>query len=276
MPVIEEGIEQLLQEFAEEGIPISQPGFHQDPSFIRCEHKDPTYLEKYVRFVQHQQYSQSYQDQAALIIQVVSEELQWALHQEQSPEAYNEAPLVMSRILEREGVWNYVASGGLTLTFPAGSGFEPFTLPAMTMQYGKPADCAYRWIVAPPFQVIDITIQACNCPNPIHHLLPKLVWDAGEPVIGEPGDIFSDAMLKEIAKAGMTTDQALDRYLPDYRSVIAANYPARLITWTGTQLKYVPTAVSVADVPLKHCKGFRACGLSAAQIYSARIRPRIK
>ena len=92
MPVIEEGIERLQQEFADANIPTDQPGFHQYPAFIRREQKDPQYLDNYARFVQQQPYSLSYLDHAEPIIHVVSEELQVALKDDPTPEAHDEAP----------------------------------------------------------------------------------------------------------------------------------------------------------------------------------------
>ena len=249
MPVIEEGIEQIQQEFADARIPTDEPGFYEDPAFIRREQRMPHYLDNYARFVLQQPYSLTYLDRAEPIIHVASEEMQLALKEDGTPEAHADAPFVMSRILEREGVWNFVASGSLTMTFPAGSGFEPFSFPAMNLQLGKTIDCSYRWVVAPPFQIIDIAIQACRYPNPFNHLLPKIVWEpGGEVTVGEPTDIFAAKALKDIEKAGMTTDEALDQYFPNYRHGFAADFPARVITRLDTQLKYVPTRVMVSGI----------------------------
>jgi len=276
MPVIEEGIEQLQQEFADANIPTDEPGFYEDRAFIRREQKVPHYLDNYARFVQQQPYSLSYLDNAEPIIHVVSEELQLALKEDGSPEAYAEAPLVMSRILEREGVWNYVASGSLTMTFPAGSGFEPFSFPALNLQCGKTIDCSYHWAVAPPFQIIDIAIQACRYPYPFNHLLPKIVWETGgEPAAAELSDFFGANALKEIARAGMTMEEALDQYFPNYRERFAADFPPRAIARLDTQLKYVPTGVVVAESSLEQFTGFKSRGLTAAQIYAENIRPRL-
>jgi hypothetical protein len=276
MPVIEEGIEQLQQEFADAHIPTDEPGFYEDPAFIRREQKRPNYLDNYARFVQQQHYSLSYLDRAEPIIHVASEEMQLALKEDGSAEAHAEAPYVMSRILEREGVWNFVASGSLTMTFPAGSGFEPFAFPALNLQCGQTIDCSYHWVVAPPFQIIDIAIQACRYPYPFNHLLPKIVWEpSGELTTGELGDFFGPMALKEIARTGMTLDEALDLYFPTYRHGFSADFPARSITRLGAQLKYVQTRVKVSEQSLEQFTGFQSRGLTAAQIYAKNIRPRL-
>jgi hypothetical protein len=199
-----------------------------------------------------------------------------ALKEDGSQEAHAEAPLVMSRILEREGIWNYVVSGALTMTFPHDSGFEPFSFWSLEVRQERAVDCSYHWVVAPPFQVIDIAIQACKYPNPFMHLLPKIVWEENaEPTTAEMSDIFSPKGVKQIADAGMTMDQALDRYLPHYRGRFAADFPPRVVNRMGTQLKYVPTGVLVAEQSLEQFKGFQSRGRTAAQIYAEKVRPRL-
>lgn len=274
--LMEGGIEQLQQEFADARISTDEPGFYEDGQFIRREQKDPQYLDNYARYVLQQQYPPSYFDRAEPIIHVVSEELQLALKEDGSPESYDEAPYVMSRILEREGVWNFVASGSLTMTFPSGSGFEPFSFPAVELRNGRAIDCSYRWIVAPPFQIVDISIQACQYPNPFNHLLPKIVWESeGEVTVGDPSDIFSAKSLKEIAAEGITTEEALNRHFPTYRSRFAPDFPARIVARLDTQLKYVPTRVLVSEKSLEQFTGFQLQGRLASQIYAEKIRPRL-
>ena len=81
---MEEGIEQLQQEFADAKISTDEPGFYEDAAFIRREQKIPHYLDNYARFVEQQPYSLSYLDRAEPIIHVVSEELQLALKEDGS------------------------------------------------------------------------------------------------------------------------------------------------------------------------------------------------
>jgi len=274
--LMEEGIEHLLQEFAQAKISTEQPGFYEDGAFIRREQKIPHYLDNYARFVDQQHYHPGYLDRAEPIIHVVSEEMQLALKEDGSQEAHAEAPLVMSRILEREGVWNYVVSGSLTMTFPSGSGFEPFSFWSLEVRGERAVDCSYHWVVAPPFQIVDIAIQACKYPNPFTHLLPKIVWESNaEPAVAEISDIFSPKGVKQITEAGMSMDEALDRYLPNYRGRFANDFPPRVVTRLDTQLKYVPTGVLVAEQSLEQFKGFQSRGLNAAQIYAQKIQPRL-
>jgi hypothetical protein len=274
--LMEEGLEELVREFAAAKISTDEPGFYEEGAFIRREQKVPNYLYNYARFVNWQHYNPAYLDRAQPIIHVVSEEMQLALKEDGSQEAHAEAPFVMSRILEREGVWNYVVSGALTMTFPSGAGFEPFSFWSLEVRQERAVDCSYHWVVAPPFQVVDIAIQACKYPNPFTHLLPKIVWEENaEPTVAEMSDIFSPKGVKHINEAGMSMDEALDRYLPHYRGRFANDFSPRLVTRMDTQLKYVPTDILVAEQSLEQFKGFHSRGRAAAQIYAEKIRPRL-
>ncbi len=182
----------------------------------------------------------------------------------------------MSRILEREGVWNYVASGALSITFPPGSGFEPFSFPAFNVQCGKAIDCSYHWVVAPPFQIIDIAIQACRYPYPFNHLLPKIVWEpGGDPATGELSDFFGGNALKEIARTGMTLDEALDHYLPNYRGGFCARLSAAGHHAAGHAVEVRADQRGGGREFAGAIHRLQSRGLTAAQIYARKIRPRL-
>jgi hypothetical protein len=271
-----EGLERLQQEFAAARIPTDKPGFYEERQFVRREQQDPAYLDNYARFVQWQPYTSAYFERVEPIVHVVAEELQSALKRDGSPEAHAEAPLVMSRILEREGVWNYVVRGALTITFPPNSGFAPFTFWSVDAgPNGAPIDSAYQWVFAPPFQVIDMTIQSCRYPYPFNHLLPKTIWEQNtEAAAGDPAEILGPGALQAIARDGLSPAEGLDRYLPHYRTNFAPDFPAHVVSRLDTQLKYVPTGVIASDNSLEQFAAFVSQGLTAAQLYAKKMKPR--
>src|SRR6266511_283621 len=66
---------------------------------------------------------------------------------------------LLSRFLDRLGVWNYVVKGGLVLEFSATTGISPtYFWPIMAP--GNPAIAGHTWVCAPPFKVIDISASA--------------------------------------------------------------------------------------------------------------------
>ena len=181
----------------------------------------------------------------------------------------------MSRILEREGVWNYVVSGALTMTFPFGSGFEPFSFWSLEVRQERAVDL--RTIGSWRRRFRSSTSPSRRASIPIHYPF------APEDCVGSQRRTrrrrnqrhFQSQGRPADRAAGMSMDEALDRYLPNYRGRFANDFPPRIVTRLDTQLKYVPTGVLVAEEALEQFKGFQSRGLNAAQIYAQKIQPRL-
>lgn len=271
-----EGFERLAREFAEADISTERPGFYEDIQFIRREHKDPTYLDNYARFVQWQPYHAAYLDKVDRVVHVVVAEMQLALRLGKMTDAYAEAPLVMSRILEREGVWNYVVRGALSVTFPSGSGFEPVSFWAVDGDCAAAADVGCQWVCAPPFQVIDLAVGVLKYPCPVAHLLPRVIVanDAKE-ADSDAAEILAPKAIESIRREGLSLEEELTRRAPGFRDQFAPDFPAQLIRCEDTLFKYVPVAVVAPEASLEDFKGFTSKGRTAVQFYDEDIRPRL-
>ncbi len=107
----------VLNDFINHNIPIDSPGFYDNPNFINIENKNPTYLSNYAQFVQLRPYSQAYLIQAESTIIQIANLLRHELVSDGRLGACLDVCMVLSRILEREGIWNYLVQGALTLDF---------------------------------------------------------------------------------------------------------------------------------------------------------------
>jgi hypothetical protein len=270
-----DGLESLQKDFAEAGITTDSPGFYEDFQFIRREHKDPTYLDNYARFVQWKDYSDAYLDKADKIVHIVAAEMQLAMQLDANQASYDASPLVFSRILEREGIWNYVVRGSLTVTFPQGSGFEPHWFPAVNAERGFKKSPGYTWVVAPPFQIIDLTIQTQDFPHPVGHLLPKILLEKDvEPAEGDLEEMLTAAALDEIRTAGLSLEEGLDRLAPGFSCRFAPDFPACTFLRGETRFKFVPMKIVTTEESLEQFKDFTSKGRTAIQIYEQEIKPR--
>jgi hypothetical protein len=276
MADLAERLQRLQGDFADARIPTGSPGFYEDRGFIRREQKDPAYLDNYARFVDWQPYTSAYLETAEQAVYVVAAEMQLALLLDRSPASYEETPFVMSRILERDGIWNYVGCGALSLAFPPGSGFAPYSFWSLGTNGDGRGDHGYKWLCAPPFHVVDITIQALDFPCPVNHLLPKTVLEKNtQAAAGEAAEILSPATIDEFRRTGVTVEDGLDRCAPSFRSRFAPDFPAQTFSRGGVTFRYVPTSVVTCDASLEQFKGFVSKGRSASQFYAQDIRPRL-
>ena len=275
---IVEGLQQLQEDFAEAGISTDAPGFYEDFQFIRREHKDPTYLDNYARFVQWRPYDETYLDRADRIVHIVAAELQLAMQLDANQPSYDESPLVISRILEREGIWNYVVHGALSIAFPSGSGFEPHWFPSVDAERATRKVSGYTWVVAPPFQVIDLTIQTQDFPHPVGHLLPKIILEQKKdtaPAVDDPTEILSAAAIDETRQAGLSLEEGLDRLAPGYNCRFAPDFPACTFLRDETRFKFVPMKIVTTEDAIEQFKGFVSKGRPAIEIYEQEIKPRL-
>ena len=272
-----EGLQQLQEDFAQAGIATDSPGFYEDFQFIRRENKDPTYLDNYARFVQWQPYRSAYLEHAEEVLHIVVAEMQLALQFGVTQAAYDEAPLVISRILEREGIWSFVVHGAFSVVFPAGLGFEPHSFWAIDADTGSKKPSGYTWLFAPPFDVIDLSIQTQDFPRPCGHLLPKIIMEKNtETTVGDPTEILSPAAIDEMQKAGLPLEEGLDRFAPGFRDRFAPDFPAHAFTRDDVQFKFIPTKIVTTEDSLEQFKGFVSKGRKAMQVYEQEIRPRLK
>jgi hypothetical protein len=276
MEQLAERLDKLQTEFADARIPTDQPGFYEEFQFVRRESKDPTYLDNYARFVQWQPYSDSYLWKAEEIIHVVAAELQHAMQVDGSAAAYDEIPVVMARILEREGVWSYVVHGAVTITFPISSGFAPYSFRAVDTEANSLKARGYTWLFAPPFQVVDLAIISQNYPDPVSHFLPKIILEKDtETTVGDPAEILTAGAIEEFRAEGLSLDEGLDRLVPGFRSRFAPDFPACKFSRNEAEFTFVPMRVVPTETPLEQITKFVSKGRSAMHIYDHDIRPRL-
>lgn len=275
MVELAERLQALQKEFEDARIPTDQPGFYEDFQFVRRESKTPGYLDNYARFVQWQPYKDSYLWKAEEIIHVVGAELQHAMELENCAAAYDESPLVMSRILEREGVWNYVVHGAVTISFPISSGFAPYSFRSLDPDNNAIKARGYTWIYAPPFQIVDLALITQNYPDPIQHFLPKIVLEKdAEATVGEPEEILNSVAIEKFHAEGVSLEEGLSRLAPGFRK-FQEDFPAYRFVRDEVEFKFIPMRVVPNETPLEQFTKFVSKGRSAVTIYDKDIRPRL-
>lgn len=267
----------LQNEFDRKKIPTNQPGFFDHPNFVAEEKMDPAYLDQYARYVLWKKYDDEYLIRARKIIETVAKKLHEGLVRENRLGACIDTSMTMGRILDLHGIWNFVVRGALRISFPTNSGFNDFCFYPVDIEDGSNRQYGHKWVFAPPFDVIDVTVKLQEYDEPFVPLLPELVLlESAAKVRGNAEDIICPLAIKQAAINGMNPQKALARFLPKYVKDFASDFSAFEAEVGSLKLKYVPIGVGGSDVPLEKINSFVVEGRNAYQFYVDEIRPLIE
>lgn len=132
------------------------PGFYDAPEFLAAERRDKTMLDAYATFVEELAFTPAYLRYARERVAQTAEFLSSELIREGRQGACLDVSQTLSRFLERQGVWNYIAMGALTLTFEPSLGIPRRNFWALAS--GSSLEC-HSWLRVPPFDVVDLTMR---------------------------------------------------------------------------------------------------------------------
>ena len=222
----QEGIDRLTADFTANGIPIDKPGFYDHPQFIAIEKSFPIYLNNYARFVQQRSYDGFYLDRARREIPIIANALHRELLSDGRQGACVDASAALSRILEKEGYWNFVVKGSLTITFASTS-----RIPNRYFWSVDQGDfvAGHAWVFAPPFKVLDITIRQQGHTRHEREYLPDSVL-AESPSRSKPAvaDIISPTLRSHLRGAGVLEKNQL-KYVNPRMSLFLDTFDTYLI-----------------------------------------------
>lgn len=252
-------------------IDIKTIGFYDDPNFLRVENSSPSFLENYAAFVQSRIYSEAYIKKAALEIPFIVKILHDELVKDGRLGACVDASIVISRILEREGFWNYIVKGSLTIKFPPEAKLENRYF--WSVDRGEFA-AAHAWVSAPPFNIIDITIQQQPFFKDEGKWLPPYIINSGYSACKiEDEDVISPE-LRILMRRSIKGD-LLPHTKENWNHFIGV-FKSNLVQIHELALKYIPIGISAPDEPLERVGTLTLSGKKGGEIYKDLIIPRLK
>lgn len=260
----------LEQEFSRLGIPTNSPGFYDHPSFLEREKSQSDFLELYASFVEKRHYDPDYLEYSRGVIAKSAEILHKELAQDGRLGACIDTSMVLSRILEREGVWNYCAKGSLTLEFPSQNAIPNLYLwPVNKGEF----QAAHAWLVAPPFLLVDIAVKYQPYMHDVAKYLPnKVVVEEALQSRASEDDLFSPYARAQFQARGVPQGFLIAKvipHLPRFWSV----FPPRMIDAGNARIKYTPTGISASDRPLEEITSLVLSGRTGIEIYKDLIQP---
>lgn len=264
-----DGYEALREDFERRGIPMDYPGFCDHPKFLEVERGDPNYLNNYAAFVATQPYSASYLEVARRKIETACEILIEELVASQRLGACVDISGILSRILDREGVWNCGIKGSLTIEFPPESEEEKTYF--WSVDHGDFV-AGHAWLFAPPFSIVDVVVQQQPYIGRKREYLPRTnLVEEGDEVSAEVEDIISPSVRRELQAAGIPRDQSFSVVATQVEEIQRV-FPALQVQGApGATMKYCPVAVHASDTRLEDMRNMDFGGKTPYELYEQRI-----
>lgn len=265
-----ESFRKIDRDFANKGIPTDKPGFYDHPAFVRIEKSNPDYLNNYARFVQKQIYSREYLEASRSVILKTSEILHEELKRDGRLGACVDVSMVLSRILDEEGIWNFSVKGALSIY----STDNNAALPIHFWPYDtKEIAAGHAWVFAPPFSIVDITLKYQPYDEEVKKLIPDYILiEKGTISEARPEEIFSNTYRLMLPPLNRNTIKKYEPKLAKFSEV----FPTIQIKKDDLIFRYTPCGIGASDKPLSNITSLQLNGRHGIDIYKEIIIPQLR
>jgi hypothetical protein len=266
--------EALEELFTSLGIDFHDAGFYDLPSFLAVEKKNAAFLENYAEYVDRQQYPTEYLDKVRRVVPAMAQFVYHHLREEGRLGACIDVSGMVTRMLDREGIWSYAVGGGATIEFPSSSGIVPSHFGFIG---GQSRIAGHMWVRVPPFAVLDIT-------------LPAQPWDRARL------PFFNSFVMSEVSRATAPTVEqlvdmnAIEQWIlsngrsPTTRDIFRLvprlgpfmeRFPTFSVRADPITVSYAPTKIGGTIKPLEGMTEPHLNGYSPLELYQEFKRERI-
>jgi hypothetical protein len=255
------------------GIDTSKPGFYDSPAFQTQAQSNLYFAETYARFVKLRPITEAYEARVKMIVPRLCQLIVDVFKADRWEGGCLEASWMMSRMLDRLGIWNYTPIGSVTFEVEHKGlccGFYRHDFKDF-----PEAILGHAWVVAPPFKLVDATVSLQRLgDDPIREYLPVCV-SALEvtPLKLEVSDIISFRMRESFLSWEGSLDEALHLRLDRRLGHFAETFPPSRIDHGALMIRYVPLEINLCDLPLEEINADAHLGRPAKVIWQDIILP---
>ena len=258
---------ELVRRFEQLGIDASTPGFYDDPKFMTEERRDRRFLEAYAEWIIHRERSPEYDVHVKDVLGKIAPIISARMDRHQWFGSCIAITGILTRMLDRLGVWNTVMRGSVTIR----------TVDGLTRHFaivdedeGRGYETGHYWLIAPPFDIVDLSLYHQRWragDEAFQAVAPKVVLaERTEIVKARADDVIAPALLR------LGTDAEMHRALPDQKR-FGAIFPARKVGLNGLVLRYVASGSTAPDAPLERVNLEARAGVPAIQIWNEDVAP---
>lgn len=239
---------------------------------LRIERINPNYLETYAKYVVSKDYTPEYLDKARKEIPKICEILFKELYTDGRLGACIDASMVLSRILEKEGYWNYIVKGSLAIDFPPELNIE--TKYFWTYDHGN-FSSAHSWVYAPPFNVIDITVKQQGYSMGESKHLPNFVIteDFNEFTVSYKALISPEVRLY-LRNQGIRNSEMLSHVEPRL-PIFWKSFKPNLVEASNVKLQYIPVAMGAPEEKSEKITSLKLNNRYGIDIYNQLVKPKL-
>ncbi len=259
--------QELRQRFDRLGIDVSAPGFYDDPRFIAEERRDSRMLETYGEWVIHRERSEQYDAKVRAVLERLAPLVTARLDRHNWYGSCIAVTGMVTKMLDRLGVWNTVARGSVAIRTVDGRSRHFATVDESE---GTGVETGHYWLIAPPFRIIDLTLHHQRWrrgDEAFQALAPKVVLsETAEIVRPRADDVIAPALLQS------GTDREMHDALPDQRR-FGGVLPACAVDLGGVQLRYIASGITAPDVALEQINAAGTAGVPAIQVWDEDVAP---
>jgi hypothetical protein len=257
---------ELQGTFQHLGIDYSQPGFYDDPAFVDLERSKPLFIESYAEWVLIRERTPEYEAMVRDVVPRLAAIIEARLIRHDWNGACIAIAGALTRMLDRFGIWNIPMSGSASAYADGNS--RHFTI--VDDNEGDGFDTGHMWIIAPPYDVIDLTLHYQRWQgDDFQRQIPRQILATGTDVVqARVQDVVAPAVRRRHER-----DPNLHfRLFRDQKRVLET-FPARRVISGSTDIRYVPAGVRVPDGPLEDINLEARAGVPAIRIWQEDVMP---
>lgn len=255
--------------FVKRRIATGEVAFYNDPAFVQMEQANPALLDLYAAWVRLRPRSTAYDGHVRRVVPKVAEIFQAEIARDGQKGVCIDASMTLMKMLEEEGIWCYCAKGAFHIEAPA------MDVPTHFWMFDVTPAPGHTWVVAPPFEIVDITLQCQDYSHGEGTLLPPLVVaEAGSQFKVAAEDLFSGEFLRrEFLRRGPIPRDIHLRLIPDLARTLPF-FPSFEMASEKATLRYACGGVTVPDASsLYVIKNRTWNGRYGGQLFDEVIRP---
>lgn len=258
---------ELEDRFRSLGIDFGRPGFYDMPEFLAQERLDPRLLEAYAEWVLVRPRGADENAKIREVVPRLADIVNSRLRRHDWIGGCVAITGMVSRMLDRMGIWNAAFKGSATITNVGTAETRHFAI--VDESQGAGYQTGHMWLAVPPFDIVDMTLRFQHWQqDPFQEAIqPVLLAESTEVVQPRLEDLVAPDLRRRYRDPDLH-----NKKLPDQKR-FGRIFPARRFTAGDCEFRLVPSGVSMTDVPLERINVHGSRGAPAIEIWREDVAP---